>query len=154
MTRNSRVWHRPSRIMGVLGGLCLAYFVSGCAVEPPSAPSTEFVISIPVANDSTQIAEIVRDRSDFLQINDATGGMNIRISSEVGRQDVGDRLQITPTANSFATQIGNLNIPGQQAPPISVALSEILGQEVESGVTLPLLPSGDVDVSADVPQKK
>ena len=41
----------------------------------------EFVISIPVANDSTRIAEIVRDRSDFLQINDDTGGMNIRISS-------------------------------------------------------------------------
>ena len=151
MTRKDRVWHRPSRTAAVLGGLCLAYFVSGCAVERPSAPSTEFVISIPVANDSTRIAEIVRDRSDFLQINDATGGMNIRISSEVGRQDVGDRLQITPTANSFATQIGNLNIPGQQAPPISVALSEILGQEVESGVTLPLLPSGDVDVSANVP---
>ena len=75
MTRKDRVWHRLSRTTAILGGLCLAYFVSGCAVETPSAPSTEFVISIPVANDSTRIAEIVRDRSDFLQINDDTGGM-------------------------------------------------------------------------------
>lgn len=151
MTRKSRVWHRLNRTTGVLGGLCLAYLASGCAVEPPSAPSTEFVLSIPVANDSTRIADIVGDRSDFLQINEATGGMNIRFSREVGRADVGDRLQVRPTANSFGTQIGNLNIPGQEAPAISVALGEILGQDIESGATLPLLPSTSIDVSADVP---
>ena len=83
MTRKSRVWHRLNRTTGVLGSLCLAYLASGCAVEPPSAPSTEFVLSIPVANDGTRIADIVGDRSDFLQINEATGGMNIRFSREV-----------------------------------------------------------------------
>jgi hypothetical protein len=150
MTQRSDARHRLRQTAALLSGLCVAYLASGCAVEPPSAPSTEFVISIPVANDSTQIADIVGDRSDFLQIDQETGGMNIRFSREVGRADVGDRLQVRPTANSFGTQIGNINIPGQQVPPISVALGEILGQDIESGVTLPVLPASEIDVSTDV----
>ncbi len=151
MTGRFSMRRRVSRALQVLGCVGIAYFASGCAVEPPSAPSTEFVISIPVANDSTQIVDIVGDRSDFLQIDRDTGGMNIRFSREVGRADVGDRLQVRPSSNSFGTPIGNINIPGQEVPPISIALGTLLGQDIESGVTLPLLPSNAIDVSAEVP---
>lgn len=151
MTGRFRIRHRASRALKVLGCVGVAYFASGCAVEPPSAPSTEFVISIPVANDSTQIVDIVGERSDFLRIDQDTGGMEIRFSRDVGRADVGDRLQARPSSNSFGTPIGNINIPGQEVPPISIALGTLLGQDIESGVTLPLLPSNAIDVSAEVP---
>lgn len=151
MTTDLHPRRSARRLVGVLGAVYLSYFAAGCAVEPPSAPSTDFVLSIPVANDSTRVIDIVGERSDFLQINEQTGGMNIRFSRDVGRADVGSRLTARPTDNSFATPIGNINIPGQEVPPISIAMSDLLGQDIESGVTLPLVPSSAIDISTEVP---
>ncbi len=151
MTRCLHARRSVRCLVGAVSAVYLAYFAVGCAVEPPSAPSTDFVLSFPIANDSTRVIDIVDERGDFLQINEQTGGMNIRISREVGRADVGDRLSARPTDNSFSTPIGNINIPGQEVPPVSIAMSDLLGQDIESGTTLPLVPASAIDVSTEVP---
>ena len=151
MTRNFNLWRRARPMIGVVGVVGAICFMGGCAVEPPSAPSTDFVLSIPVANDSARVVDIVGNRSDFLQINEETGGMSLRISREVGRADVGERLSARPTENVFATPIGSFSIPGQSVPSISIALGDLLGQDIEGGVTLPVVPATSIDVSAEVP---
>jgi hypothetical protein len=138
--------------LSVGGMMIAAFWGTGCsAPEAPMAPSTNFVMSLPVADDSTRIAEVVRDRSGYLQLDENSGGMNLQFSGEVGRADVGDNLTITPTGNSFGTALGNIILPGESAPPISIGLSELVGQDVPVGSTLPLVPSSDVDFSTEFP---
>ncbi len=129
-----------------------AFWGTGCsAPEAPMAPSTNFIMSLPVADDSTRIAEVVRDRSGYLQLDEDSGGMNLQFSGEVGRADVGDNLTITPTGNSFGTALGNIVLPGENAPPVSIGLSELVGQDVPIGSTLPLVPGSDVNFSTEFP---
>ena len=143
---------RTLRVMMSVGALSVAFFWAGCsAPETPVAPSTNFVLSLSVADDSTRIAEVVRDRSDYLQLDENSGGMNLRFSGEVGRADVGDNLTITPTGNSFGTALGNIILPGESVPPVSIGLSELVGQDVPVGTTLPLVPGSDVNFETEFP---
>ena len=143
---------RTLRVMMSVGALSVAFFGAGCsAPETPVAPSTNFVLSLSVADDSTRIAEVVRDRSDYLQLDENSGGMNLRFSGEVGRADVGDNLTITPTGNSFGTALGNIVLPGESVPPVSIGLSELVGQDVPVGATLPLVPGSDVNFETEFP---
>ncbi len=145
----------------VLAGALGTAFMAGCTVESPAAPSTFFVISIPVANDSTRVGELVGDRDDFLEIDDDTGGMKLRVAMPLppefgvpdvlGRAEVGENLAVTPTANSFSTSIGDLLIPGQTNPEVEVRLSMLLGRELPTGTTIPEVPGSDFDLEVPLP---
>mgnify|MGYP002862026952 CR=1 FL=1 len=53
-----------------LGALTVAWALSGCTVKPPQVPSTNWVVSISVADDRTTIGQVASERSDFLKIDD------------------------------------------------------------------------------------
>ena len=142
-------WRNAQVLLGVLS----ATLYAGCNVEPPSSStSTNFVISIPVANDSTRIDELVGDHDDFLEIDPTTGGMKLRVALPLpsndptappeilGTAEVGSNLKVTPTANSFSTSIGELSIPGQTIPEIAVGFGTITGQNVPAGTVIPAIP--------------
>jgi hypothetical protein len=130
-------------------GLALVIlFAGGCAVEKPSAPSTEFTVSIPVANDSTRVRDVVGDRGEFLQTDPTTGGMLVHFSKDVGVAEIGDRLRVRPTANRFSTPIGEIHIPGQEVAPITLSMA-ILLPGIPSG-TVPI-PATPIDTRASIP---
>ena len=145
-----------------LAGALGTALVVGCSVEPPAAPSTNFIISIPVANDSTRVSELVGDRDDFLEIDDVTGGMKLKVtmplqSADVtapqilGSAEVGQNLRVTPQSNSFSTAIGDLSIPGQTIPEVEVRMSTLLGREIPTGTIIPLLPGSSFDLEVSLP---
>ena len=134
-----------------LGALLVAGTLAGCTVKPPQVPSTNFTISIPVANDRTTIQEVASDRSDFLKIDDQEL-LTVDFASDFNRREVvGNRLQVTPTSNTFGTPIGAINIPGQDLPDITVGMNAILGQDLEAGATVPLIPSSSFSVNEVLP---
>lgn len=147
----------PTRVSGRLGTiaatLAASLWLGACAVKSPEVPRLEFTVSVSVANDTTTIAEVAADRSEFLEISNDALGFNF--STEFGidsRQEVGDRLSVTPQSNSFATKLGTIALPGADVPAIPpITLSTLLGQELESGTTLPLLPAQSIDTSIEVP---
>ncbi len=124
---------------------------AGCTVKPPQVPSTNFLFSISVANDRTTVDEVARDRADFLRLDDE-GLLTLDFTSEFNRrEEIGDRLSVQPSANSFSTPIGTINLPGQDLPGFSISLSTLLGQDLEPGATLPLIPVSDFSVSEALP---
>jgi hypothetical protein len=152
----------PGRYSGKALALALGTaLVVGCSVEPPAAPSTNFTISIPVANDSTRVSELVGDRDDFLEIDDLTGGMKLRVAMPLppefgvpdilGTAEVGTNLAVTPTASSFSTAIGDLSIPGQTIPEVQVRMSTLLGRDIPTGTTIPQLPGSGFDLEVPMP---
>jgi hypothetical protein len=154
-------WRRHGQVL--LGVLSAALF-AGCSIEPPSSStSTNFVLSIPVANDSTRIDELVGDREDFLEIDSTTGGMKMRVAVPLpnddpgappeilGTAEVGSNLKVTPTANSFSTAIGELSIPGQTIPEIAVDFGTITGQNVPAGSVIPAIPATSFGTQVPLP---
>ena len=136
-----------------LGALLVAGALAGCTVKPPQVPSTNFTISIPVANDRTTIQEVVAERSDFLKIDDQAL-LTVDFSSSFGddfREEVGNRLKVTPTSNTFATPIGAINVAGQDLPDITVGMNALLGQDIEAGATVPLIPASSFSVDEVLP---
>ena len=136
-----------------LGALLVAGALTGCTVKPPQVPSTNFTISIPVANDRTTIQEVVAERSDFLKIDDQAL-LTVDFSSSFGddfREEVGNRLKVTPTSNTFATPIGAINIAGQDLPDITVGMNALLGQDIEAGATVPLILASSFSVNEVLP---
>jgi hypothetical protein len=137
---------------GWLGALLVAGALAGCTVKPPQVPSTNWVVSISVADDRTTIEQVVSDRSDFLKIDDESL-LTVDFTSDFDRrrEEVGNRLRVTPTSNTFGTPIGAINLPGQDLPNITVGLNAILGQDLETGATVPLIPGGGFEVDEVLP---
>ena len=136
---------------GWLGALLVAGALAGCTVKPPQVPSTNWVVSISVADDRTTIEQVVSDRSDFLKIDDESL-LTVDFTSDFNRrEEVGNRLRVTPTSNTFGTPIGAINLPGQDLPNITVGLNAILGQDLETGATVPLIPGGGFEVDKVLP---
>ena len=129
----------------LLGALAM-----GCTVKSPQVPSTDLIISIPVANDSTTIQEVVEDRSEFLLIDD-DGRMNINFTANFGTQGsqkVGDYLQVTPISESFETPIGDITIPGQSISPIGVGIGSLI--DLPDDIPDVAIPIPGTDVATDV----
>jgi len=132
--------------------MLLAGLLSGCTVKKPQVPSTNFLISIPVADDLTTIQEVAEEREDFLRFDDENL-LTLDFSTEFGekyKEAVGNRLRVTPTSNSFATPIGDIRLPGQEIPEISLSLNDLIGQELPSG-TVPLIPAAAIDTQVEIP---
>ena len=109
--------------------------MGGCTVGKPQVPRTNLTISIPVANDTTTIRDIVDDRSDFMSVAE-NGGIELKFTTEFGekgRREIGDRLSVSPVPTSFGTPIGDINFPGQDLPVISVGAEALSGQNISSG---------------------
>ena len=129
------------------GALLACILAAGCAVDPPQVPELDLAFNISVANDTTTIDEVARDRSEFLDIS-SDGRMALNFSTEFresGRAEVGNRLQVTPQAQSFGTQLGTIKIPGASldVPPVRVPVGTIL-PDIPAGVEFPPdpLPAG------------
>ena len=140
---------------GVAAGF-VAILVAGCTVSPPAAPSTNFFINIPVANDSTSIGEIVAGRSNFLQIDEVTGGMALHVTVPANRNEVlgtakvGENLTTSATAQELPpTPIGTIELAGAELPSINLTLEEILGEDIPPGSTIAALVPTDVNITAD-----
>ena len=144
-------------VRGGIGAGVVAIFVNGCTVSPPDAPSTNFVINIPVANDSTTIGEIVAGRSSFLEIDEETQGMALHVtvpedSADVlGVAKVGDSLASPATEQTLPpTPIGTINLPGAPLPPVEIALEDLglpTSIDLEPGAEIPEALPTAVDVS-------
>ncbi len=109
--------------------------IFGCTVGKPQVPRTNLTISIPVANDTTTIQDIVDNRSDFLSVGE-NGSIELNFATEFGeknRREMGDRLSILPTPHSFRTPIGDIKLPGQNLPTISIGADLFSGQDSPSG---------------------
>ena len=136
---------------GWLGALLVAGALAGCTVRPPQVPSTNWVVSISVADDRTTIGQVASERSDFLKIDDESL-LTVDFTSDFDRREVvGNRLRVTPTSNTFGTPIGAINLPGQDLPDITVGLNAILGQDLEAGGTVPLIPASSFEVDEALP---
>ena len=78
MGRNKLPRATPCRRSGRCGGppaaaaLGAALIAAGCAIEQPQVPRSAIVLRVPVANDTTALAEIVRDESDYLVLRRTT----------------------------------------------------------------------------------
>lgn len=141
-------WAMKHRWLGVF---LVAGTLAGCTVKPPQVPSTNFRISIPVANDRTTIQSVAADRASFLRLDDQQV-LTLDFANDFNRREiVGNRLSITPTSNTFGTPIGAINIPGQDLPNITVGMNALLGQDLEAGATIPLIPSSSFSVNEALP---
>ena len=139
------------RLSAWIGGMVLAGgALAGCSIKKPEAPRLDLTWRIPVANDTTTIREVAAERSEFLRI-EQSGLLNINFSSSLEeREEVGDRLRIRPQEAIFETPIGNIRIPGQVLPTISISLSDLIGREVPQG-EVPLIPGTGVDFEVEAP---
>ncbi|MCY3787478.1 MAG: hypothetical protein OXH63_01670, partial [Gemmatimonadetes bacterium] len=93
----------PCRWLGALLG---AGALTGCEVNPPQIPSTNFQISIPVADDRTTVQDLADERAGFLKIDDE-GLLAVDFTADFNhREEVGDRLRVTPVSAALAVPIG------------------------------------------------
>ena len=89
-----------------LGALLGAGALTGCEVNPPQIPSTNFQISIPVADDRTTVQDLADERPGFLKIDDE-GLLTVDFTADFNhREEVGDRLRVAPVSAAFAVPIG------------------------------------------------
>ena len=80
--------------------------MTGCEVNPPQIPSTNFQISIPVADDRTTVQDLADERADFLKIDDEAL-LAIDFAADFNhREEVGDRLRIAPVSTVLTVPIG------------------------------------------------
>ncbi|MCY3668638.1 MAG: hypothetical protein OXH81_23505 [Gemmatimonadetes bacterium] len=78
----------------------------GCEVNPPQIPSTNFQISIPVADDRTTVQDLADERPGFLKIDDE-GLLAVDFTADFNhREEVGDRLRVAPVSAALAVPIG------------------------------------------------
>lgn len=81
--------------------------MTGCEVHPPQVPSTNFQISIPVADDRTTVQDLADERPGFLKIDDE-GLLAVDFTVDFNhREEVGDSLRITLVSTAFAVPIGS-----------------------------------------------
>ena len=93
----------PCRWLGALLG---AGALTGCEVNPPQIPSTNFQISIPVADDRTTVQDLADERAGFLKIDDE-GLLAVDFTVDFNhREEVGDRLRVAPVSTALAVPIG------------------------------------------------
>ncbi len=89
-----------------LGALLGAGALTGCQVNSPQIPSTNFQISIPVAADRTTVQDLADERADFLKIDDE-GLLSVDFTTDFNhREEVGDRLRVAPVSTALAVPIG------------------------------------------------
>ncbi len=164
MGRALRSWvPRLWKTLGSGGLGLLACLLIQCTVKQPQVPSTEFTVSIPVADDLTTIEDVAADRSEFLNIT-GDGRMALDFSTdEAQREIVGERLTIRTTETAFSSEIPDIDIqlpaiPGASIPiplpstggqAVEVESLEIEGSEtIDTGVGDPLVVSrGLLDVT-------
>ena len=80
--------------------------MTGCAVNSPQIPSTNFQLSIPVADDRTTVQDLAAERADFLKIDDE-GLLAVDFTADFNhREEVGDRLRVAPVSTVLAVPIG------------------------------------------------
>ena len=139
-----------------VGAGVVAILAHGCTVSPPSAPSTNFFINIPVANDRTTIREVVEGRSSFLEIDDETEGMALHVvvpESEdevLGTAKVEDNLKTPQTEQDLPpTPIGVIELEGAALPGVNLSMQEIIGQDVSAGESIPEFIDTGVDISPE-----
>lgn len=81
--------------------------MTGCGVNPPQIPSTNFQISIPVADDRTTVQDLADERPGFLKIDDE-GLLAVDFTVDFNhREEVGDRLRVAPVSAALAVPIGS-----------------------------------------------
>ena len=127
-------------------------FIPGCIARVPVVPSTLIVVRLAAVDEHITVEEIAEDRPDYLEIIE-NGRMALHIANEpgpTGREEIGERLSITPQARSFATPIGDIHIAGREVPMVSIGMAELLNVEGTSG-TLTMIPAVQIDHLARIP---
>ena len=80
--------------------------MTGCAVNSPQIPSTNFQLSIPVADDRTTVQDLAAERAAFLKIDDE-GLLAVDFTADFNhREEVGDRLRVALVSTALAVPIG------------------------------------------------
>lgn len=104
-----------------LGALLAAGALTGCKVKSPQIPSTNFQISIPVADERTTVRDLAAERADFLQISDEdllavdfTADFNHRV-------EVGNRLRVALVSTALAVPIGSADAVIAQSATLAFA---------------------------------
>ena len=129
----------PGRLAGRRGSpaaaaaLWAALLAGGCALEKPQVPRSAIVLSVPVANDTTALSEVVEEESDYLVLRE-DGSIALQYNREFtglqGRTEVGDRLAVTPPPARFAASVGEIGIPAREVALAPVAAADLLPAEL------------------------
>ena len=113
--------------------------MTGCEVNSPQIPSTNFQISIPVADDRTTVQDLADERAGFLKIDDE-GLLAVDFAADFNhREEVGDRLRVAPVSAVFAVPIGSADVEIAKTEAIAFANDRIqIARAViaEGGLTL------------------
>ena len=144
--RPGRAWVATS--IAAVAGLAL----SGCVPGRPVVPNTEIVVRLPVVDKLVTVRDIAENNPDYLEIT-GHGRLALNFTSEFGRgrrEEIGDRLRISPRAGEFVTPIGDLHIAGREIPATSVGMNDLLGVEATPG-TVAAIPSLGIDHLIEVP---
>lgn len=150
--RLSGRWEARRHMLMIGAGLMTGLIGVGCAVDPPQVPRITIPFFISVANDTTTVLDVASDRSDFLQTG-ADSSLSLNFDAEFGessRQEVGeDRLAVSPSPASFATELGDITIEGQEdLDPPPVRLGEVLPSEVFAAAEAAAALGGDFTLPA------
>ena len=102
---------------GVVALILCVGVLQGCTMKKPVVPSTDFTVSLPVADETVTLEDLATDsarsKSAYLNVGeDRVVTLDFSASFE-RREEVGDRLRVRPTARSFSTPIGDIALPGQ-----------------------------------------
>ena len=90
-----------------LGALLGVGALTGCEVNPPQIPSTNFQISIPIADDRTTVQDLADERTGFLKIDDENL-LAVDFTVDFNhREEVGDSLRVAPVSAALAVPIGS-----------------------------------------------
>ena len=90
-----------------LGALLGVGALTGCEVNPPQIPSTNFQISIPIADDRTTVQDLADERAGFLKINDQSL-LAVDFTADFNhRKEVGDSLRVASVPAVFAVPVGS-----------------------------------------------
>lgn len=124
---SSRAGRRVST--GVINCLLCALVVQGCTLRKPQAPSTEFTISLPIADVRTTIEELATDTgrrtSAYLSIEDDRL-LSLDFSTRFDHhENVGDRLSLKPIEAAFTARLDDIHLPEQTLPDIVIPLHAI-----------------------------
>ena len=122
-----------------LGALLGVGVLTGCEVNPPQIPSTNFQISIPVADDRTTVQDLADERAGFLKIDDE-GLLAVEFTADFNhREEVGDRLRVALVSATFAVPIGSADAEIAKTEALALADDRIqIARTViaEGGLTL------------------
>jgi hypothetical protein len=123
----------------VLALVLLAFTQLQCSFEPPSAPSWDADLAVPLINKTYTVADLIKDEDALFVGSD--GLVHFEFEQKLDRFYVGDMLKIDGFDETFDFQLGVFTITEPPPQDVGVVLEEIFPQaNLFSGQQVPVPP--------------